>query len=285
MVAGLQSKLMTTVCLTFDFDAVSLWVGSFRATTATPISRGVYGAEVGVPRVLDLLARYDIPATFFVPAHTAEAFPDALAAIRDKGHEIALHGDCHEAPVGRTLQEEAELLDRSIEKLSNAVGGDFHPRGYRSPAFDLSANSIALLEQRGLLYDSSMMGHDFIPYRARKGYVVDDERYEQGEASQVIEMPVSWELDDFPFFTFLNKPLYAGLRAPSEVLEIWRDEFDYCNLLGGGVFTLTMHPQIIGRGPRIAMLDELIRHMSSCQGVTFLTIAEEAAHQKVRLSN
>ncbi|MEN9063043.1 MULTISPECIES: polysaccharide deacetylase family protein [Ponticoccus] len=274
---------MTTVCLTFDFDAVSLWLGSFRATTATPMSRGQYGADVGVPRVLTLLARHDIAATFFVPAHTAVSFPDALAAIRDGGHEIALHGDCHEAPVGRTETEEADLLDRSIEKLSQAVGGGFQPKGYRSPAFDLSENSIALLENRGLLYDSSMMGHDFLPYRARRGYVVDQERFEQGPVSSVIEMPVSWELDDFPYFTFLNKPLYAGLRTPREVLEIWRDEFDHCRTQERGVFTLTMHPQIIGRGPRIAMLDELITHMSGCQGVDFSTLASEAARQDATL--
>ncbi|WP_347309990.1 polysaccharide deacetylase family protein [Defluviimonas sp. SAOS-178_SWC] len=274
---------MTTVCLTFDFDAVSLWFSSFNQTTATPMSRGVFGAEVGLPRMLSLLRQHDIPATFFVPSHTAVSFPDAVKAIGDAGHEIALHGYCHEAPVGLTRDEEADLLDRAINRLSGAVGQGFRPLGYRSPAFDLSSDSVALLEERGLLYDSSMMATDFMPYRARKGHVVDEEGFDPGLPSKVVEIPVAWELDDFPYFTFLNRPLYSGLRAPDEVFGIWRDEFDFCHSLGGGVFTLTLHPQVIGRGPRLAMLGRLIDHMKSRPGVSFSTVAEEASRQDKQL--
>lgn len=273
---------MTTVCLTFDFDAVSLWVSSFKQTTATPVSRGVFGAEVGVPRVLALLACHGIPATFFVPAHTAVSFPAALAAIRDGGHEIALHGYCHETPVGFPREEEASLVDRSIAKLSRAVGGDFRPLGYRSPAWDLSAFSIELLEERGILYDSSMMARDITPYVAHKGHHADEDGFDPGLPSTVIEFPVAWELDDFPYFAFLNRPMFAGLRAPGEVFEIWREEFDFCHA-AGGVFTLTLHPQVIGRGPRIAMLDRLVRHMLASGDVTFSTLANEAKVQRVRL--
>ncbi|MBB3773417.1 peptidoglycan/xylan/chitin deacetylase (PgdA/CDA1 family) [Angulomicrobium tetraedrale] len=273
---------MTTVCLTFDFDAVALWVSSFKQTTATPVSRGVFGAEVGVPRVLDLLSRHAIPATFFVPAHSAVSFPAALAAIRDAGHEIALHGYCHETPVGLSREEEASLLDRSIDKLCGAVGRDFHPAGYRSPAWDLSSSSIELLEERGLIYDSSMMARDFHPYLARKGHHADEDGFEPGTPSSVVEIPVAWELDDFPYFAFLNRPMYSGLRAPAEVLEIWQGEFDFCHSLAG-VFTLTLHPQIIGRGPRIAMLDALIRHMRASDGVRFSTVADEARRQRLPL--
>jgi peptidoglycan/xylan/chitin deacetylase (PgdA/CDA1 family) len=271
--------LMTTVCLTFDFDAVSLWISTMKQTTATPLSRGEFGALVGMPRVLNLLDEKEVSATFFVPAHSAAAFPEAVLGISDKGHEIALHGYCHETPVGLTLGEEAELLDRSIKKMRSVLGNDYEPKGYRSPAWDLSPNSIGLLEERGLLYDSSMMGDDYRPYLARKGYRADEDRYDRGEPSSVVELPVAWELDDFPHFVFLNKPMYLGMRTPNEVFDLWKDEFDFCHSLGDGVFTLTMHPQVIGRGPRIAMISRLIDHMRSKSGVTFKTMVDVAAAQ------
>lgn len=266
---------MTAVCLTFDFDAMSLWIMTMRQTTATPLSRGEYGARVGVPRLLELLGRKSIRATFFTPAHTALAFPDLVRAIHGAGHEIALHGDCHETPVGLAEADEAALLDSQIARLRSVLGPDYTPQGYRSPAWDLSASTVSLLEARGIRYDSSMMADDFSPYLAPIGLSASTDGYIPGRPSDVVELPVAWELDDFPYFTFLNKPLYSGLRRPDEVLEIWREEFDFCRE-AGGTFTLTMHPQIIGRGPRIRMLERLIDHMSQ-QGATFRTCAEAAA--------
>jgi len=184
--------------------------------------------------------------------------------------------------VGLSREEEANLLDRSIAKLSRAVGGDFRPLGYRSPAWDLSPCSIELLEERGLLYDSSMMAADVRPHLAHKGHHVDEEAYRPGAPSTVVEFPVAWELDDFPYFAFLNRPMYAGLRSPGDVFEIWREEFDFCHA-AGGVFTLTLHPQVIGRGPRIAMLDRLVRHMLGSGGVVFSTLAAEANVQRAKL--
>lgn len=254
-----------------------------RQPSATPLSRGEYGARVGLPRILALLAQKDVRATFFVPAHTAAAFPSETIRIRDAGHEIALHGYCHETPVGLSRGEEANLLDRAVEKLRTVLGKSFSPAGYRSPAWDLTSDSISILEERGILYDSSMMADDYRPYRARKGYLANEDRYEPGTPSKVIEIPVAWELDDFPHFVFLNKPLYLGLRTPDEVFGLWKEEFDFCHSLGDGVFTLTMHPQIIGRGPRINMLSKLIDHMSATQGVTFRTVAEEARERSRNL--
>ncbi|MEI2806190.1 MULTISPECIES: polysaccharide deacetylase family protein [Paracoccaceae] len=274
---------MTTVCLSFDFDAVSLWVGSFRQTSATPVSRGEYGTMVGLPRVLELLARKDVRATFFVPAHTAVSYPQETRRILAEGYEIGVHGDCHETPVGLAEGEEARLLDRALARLREALGERFRPMGYRSPAWDLSPESVALLNERGFLYDSSMMADDFTPYRARTGDRVDQEMLQPGRPTPLVEMPVAWELDDFPYFTFLNKPLHGPMRTPEEVLACWRAEFDWCHdHVPEGVFTLTMHPQIIGRGPRIDMLGRLIDHMQA-RGATFRTLAEEARRQDARL--
>ncbi|WP_413873866.1 polysaccharide deacetylase family protein [Albidovulum sp.] len=276
---------MTTVCLGFDFDAVSLWAGTFRQTSATPVSRGEYGANVGLPRVLELLARKQVKATFFVPAHTAASFPQETRRILTEGHEIGVHGDCHETPVGLAPGEEARLLDRSIARLREVLGPDFRPIGYRSPAWDLSAESVDLLSARGFLYDSSMMADDFTPYRARTGDRVDQEVFVAGKPTPLVEMPVAWELDDFPYFAFLNKPLHGPMRTPDEVLSCWRAEFDYCHdHVPDGVFTLTMHPQIIGRGPRIEMLGQLIEHMQA-RGAAFRTMAEEARRQDAQLAS
>lgn len=276
---------MTTVCLTFDFDAVSLWVSSFKATSPTPVSRGEFGAQVGIGRVLELLAAKAIKATFFTPAHTAASFPAQTLRIVEAGHEIGVHGYCHETPVGLSRAEEASLLDKSIAKLRGVLGPQYAPLGYRSPAWDLTESSVELLIERGFLYDSSMMADDFRPYRARTGDFVDEERFVPGKVSSLIEMPVAWELDDFPYFTFLNRPLYAGLRSPEDVYQCWKAEFDYCHgHISDGVFTLTMHPQIIGRGPRIEMLARLIDHMRSQKDVVFRTVAEEARRVSMRLA-
>lgn len=269
--------MTTTVCLTFDFDAVSLWVSTFKQTTPTPLSRGEYGARVGIDRILDLLAKKAIPATFFVPAHTAGAFPEEVRAIAKEGHEIALHGYCHESPVNLPREEEARLLKRSIEKLRLTLGASFTPLGYRSPSWDLSPNSIACLEELGISYDSSMMADDFRPYVPRKGTSADEEGFTPGSPARLIELPVSWELDDFPHFAYLSR-ISQGLRTPDDVYEIWKAEFDYCReAVTDGVFTLTTHPQVIGRGPRMRMLGRLIDHMAGFADVGFATMADTAA--------
>lgn len=277
---------MTTVCLTFDFDAVSLWISSFRQTTATPVSRGEYGANVGLDRVLGLLRDKGVKATFFVPAHTAASFPDQTGRIVAEGHEIGVHGYCHESPTGLEPAEEARLLDAAVAKLRGVLGGGFQPAGYRSPAWDLSSNSVALLADRGFLYDSSMMADDFTPYRARVGDRVDEELFVPGTHSPLIEMPVAWELDDFPYFTFTNRPLFGGMHTPEHVYTCWKGEFDYCHQhVAEGVFTLTMHPQVIGRGPRIEMLSRLIDHMQARPDVTFRTLEAEARRQSLKLAS
>lgn len=277
---------MTTVCLTFDFDAVALWVSSFRQTTATPVSRGEYGANVGLGRVLSLLREKGVKATFFVPAHTAASYPDQTRRILAEGHEIGVHGYCHESPTGLEPDEEARLLDAAVAKLQGVLGADFRPAGYRSPAWDLSSNSVALLAERGFLYDSSMMADDFTPYLARVGDRVDEEGFAPGTTSRLVEMPVAWELDDFPYFTFTNRPMFGGMHSPDHVFTCWKAEFDYCHRhVADGVFTLTMHPQVIGRGPRIEMLSRLIDHMQAHPEVTFRTLEAEARRQSLRLAS
>ncbi len=252
-----------TVCLSFDFDAISLWINNYKATSPSKISRGEFGV-VGARRLLDLLDHYGIKATWFVPGHTADSFPDAVADIFRRGHEVGHHGYCHENPLGLgSEEEERRILEKGIASLHKVTGA--RPVGYRSPAWDLSPWSVNLLMECGFLYDSSLMGDDFTPYRCRTGDRFDLETaYLFGPTADLVELPVSWDLDDFPAFEYVSLPnkLYPGLRSPDDVYAIWAANFDYMlRYVPGGVFTLTMHPQVIGRGHRLLMLERLIEHM------------------------
>jgi peptidoglycan/xylan/chitin deacetylase (PgdA/CDA1 family) len=270
------------VCLSFDFDTMSAFV--FRGQdTPTWLSRGEFGARVGIVRVLDLLAEHRVHATFFVPGYTADSFPDRVRAIHRSGHEIGNHGYLHEPPAqaGGDAEQERAVLRKANEALHRVAR--VVPTGYRSPSWDLSPHSVRLLVEEGFLYDSSLMADDFRPYLSRDGDQINpDGGYVMGRETDLVEMPVSWILDDFPYFEL--RPGDSIMAAPSHVYEIWRDEFDYAHdNVNGGVFTLTMHPYVIGRGHRIAMLDRLIRRMKSRPGVHFATMGEVAKHAKARL--
>nr|WP_180205537.1 polysaccharide deacetylase [Pseudomonas sp. SbOxS1]NYU05653.1 polysaccharide deacetylase [Pseudomonas sp. SbOxS1] len=267
---------MTIACLTFDFDGVAIWLSTFKQVSPTPLSRGEFGANVGMPRLLDVLERCEVPATFFVPAHTASTYPEIVKRIVAAGHEVACHGYVHESPVGLPLEEERRLLAQSIEVLEKVTG--VRPVGYRSPAWDLSDNTIDLLEEFGLIYDSSLMSNDFETFFARKKDVLSEDIFEHGEQSDVLEFPVAWELDDYPYFQFSPRPLNTGLRLAEDVYKSWSAEFDYAHQVSG-VFTLTCHPEIIGRGPRIVMLEKLIKHMQQ-PGVEFMTMGDATKHIK-----
>ena len=275
---------MTTVCLTFDFDALSIWISTFKLTSPTPLSRGEYGARVGLPRILTLLDRHAVRATFFVPAHTAVSFPGSVRDIAAAGHEIAVHGFVHESPVALSRTEEGDLLARSEEVLSKVTG--VQPVGYRSPAWDLSPHTMEILEERRYLYDSSLMADDFRPYKPRRDDVVTEQGFAPGPECSLIEFPVAWELDDYPYFQFMSRPINQGLRNPEEVGAVWQAEFDYCRTqVADGVFNLTNHPEIIGRGPRIEMLDRLVGYMKSKDGVRFSTLEDEARRRLGALPN
>jgi len=265
------------VCLTFDFDAMSGFIAR-GMTSATPVSRGEFGADVATPRILKLLKKHRILSSWYIPGHTLETYPDRCKQVYDAGHEIAHHGWSHVPPALLSRQEEEDGLVRANEQIKKLTGR--HARGYRSPAWDLSPHSVELLLEHGFIYDSSMMGNDFSPYRVRRGDLITlDQPAVFGKTTKLIEMPVSWTLDDHPHFEFIRTKdwILPGLRNINLVLEDWINDFNYLKkAMEWGVIIYTFHPYVIGRGGRMAILEKLIRKLKD-SGAVFVTVEAAAA--------
>jgi peptidoglycan/xylan/chitin deacetylase (PgdA/CDA1 family) len=279
-----MSSARIQVCLSFDFDAMSLWIANFQTDSPNALSRGEFGGRVGAPRLLDLLRERGIRSTWFIPGHTVEAFPEVCRRIAAEGHEIGHHGYCHENPRKLDRDQEVEVIERGIRCIESTTG--LRPRGYRCPSGSFTQRSIELLHQHGFLYDSSMMADDFTPYYCRVGdQSPPDAPYVFGKSIDLVEIPFSWNLDDFPFFEYTasRRGISPGLADPQRVLSVWWGEFEFLNRkLGSGVYTLTMHPQVIGRGHRLLMLEELIDRITAVDGVEFTTMGEVASEWRER---
>ncbi|HWE63275.1 MAG TPA: polysaccharide deacetylase [Chloroflexota bacterium] len=261
---GDPTNRRVAVAFTFDFDAESAWLGSFKFDRPSALSRGAYGATEGVPRILRLLDRYNLPATFFIPGDTADRHPDETRAIVNAGHEIGHHGYLHEPPHLLTPEEERTMIERGLDALERIAGR--RPRGYRSPAWELSNSTFSLLEEYGFDYDASQLGAD------RPYWVLDQRRQ-----TNLVEVPSAWELTDSGHFMMVASAGLPGGKAPSHVEEVWREDFNGMHEEGGDVcFVLTMHPQIIGRPHRMRMLERMIQHITQQEGVWITQMGEIA---------
>jgi peptidoglycan/xylan/chitin deacetylase (PgdA/CDA1 family) len=245
--------------ISFDFDAEEVWIGEDPANADRPgvLSQGTYGAKVALPAVLGLLERHGIRASFFVPGRVAERHPSRVEEILAAGHEIGHHGYTHTSPTKLSRAEEEDELLRGREVLER-LGARI--RGYRSPSWDLSPNTLDLLRHHGFAYASNLMD-DIAPYRH--------------EGSGIVELPISWILDDAPHFWFDGATWTKKISTVGEVREIWRAE-----ILGiremGGLAIVTMHPQIIGRPGRLPLLDELLGFVRGLDDVWLTTCGEVA---------
>jgi peptidoglycan-N-acetylglucosamine deacetylase len=262
-------------CLTFDFDALSIWIAR-GMTSPGALSRGEFGV-IGAKRLLALLKTYNITSTWFIPGHTIETYPDACREVADAGHEIAHHGWTHMSPLTMTKEAEETELIRGIEAIRHLVGKK--PRGYRSPSWDLSENTVELLLKHDFYYGSQLMGHDSIPTRTRIGDIVELQRPAVfGRPTRLIDMPVSWSLDDAPHFELVRTANWVqqGLMSAPNVLSNWIGDFEYLvRSSDWGVLTYTCHPYCIGRGHRILMLEKLIQRLLEL-GAVFLQMQTAA---------
>lgn len=253
----------TVVTLSFDLDAETLWWDDPDQAKGQPgpLSQGTYGPRVGLPKILELLAKHELPATFFVPSWVAENHPRAIARIATAGHEVGAHGVLHVAPNLLEPAEELRRLKESVRVLSKLSGS--RPVGYRAPSWALSAATLDFVAAEGFLYSSNLMDAD-LPYL-------------HAAPAGLVELPVSWLLDDAPHFWFDESSWNKTIRSAAAVQALWREEFAAI-YADGGYFGLTMHPQIIGRPARLMMLEELLEWIRGFDGVWFATCGEVAAY-------
>lgn len=275
MAASRSAAPRLTVALTFDHDSLS--DGIRRGDSPVKLSHAEFGHRVGVRRIMDLLERESIASTWFVPGHTLVTFPDDTDLILAGGHELACHGWYHEDFSALAAADQHAILDRSVEAVRRVTGAP--PRGFRAPYWALGVDTLRLVLGAGFEYDSSLMADDYRPYRVRLG---DRHSVEEGSSfgaeSALVEVPVSWALDDWPHFE--PGPGRDGLSAPSKVLEIWTGELRYAyRHAPGGLLTITMHPECIGRGHRMAMLEMFITEAKALDGVVFGRLDEYLARR------
>jgi peptidoglycan/xylan/chitin deacetylase (PgdA/CDA1 family) len=251
------------VTLTFDVDGETLWISRDEANLERPgvLSQGAYGPQVAVPLILELLDHFDVPATFFVPGWIAEQYPERIRAIHAAGHEIGHHGYLHEWPDSDHPEQEEEALQRGIAALAEVTGE--RPVGYRSPAWEFSANTLRFITEYGFIYSSNLMA-DFKPY------------FHPGD-TRLVELPTQWLLDDAPFFLFSVKPPNRPIWPANHVLQVWQEEFRGLQRRHG-LFNLTMHPQFIGRPGRLDMLQDLLMYIQGFSGIWCATCSEVAEY-------
>jgi len=250
------------VCVSFDVDNETLSL-SHGEPAPGALSAGEFGATTGLRRVLDLLDRHNISASFYIPAVSAMLHPQMIQDIVKRNrHEIGVHGWIHENVLGMDNgAEEQRLLTQSIDYLTKAVGK--RPVGFRAPSWAFSRHTIDLIRKAGFLYDSSLMAMDE-PYELVAG----------GQPTGMVELPVDWALDDVPYFG-----LGGALPSPDLIFKVYQDEFDFA-YKEGTMFMLTLHPHIIGRRSLIQHLDKLIAYMKSNPGVWFATAEQIASYVK-----
>jgi peptidoglycan/xylan/chitin deacetylase (PgdA/CDA1 family) len=266
-----MSEPRLSVSLTVAFDAMSSFC--FRGETeGTQMSRGEFDATA-LPRILELYRRHDVLTTWFIPGHTALAFPDLAKAVLDAGHEIGHHGWVHENASKLDERSQRLAFERGFDALDQVLG--VRPKGFRS---HFGTRTAELIEEFGFEHDSSLFGSDFTPYYMRKGDSWSrTEEFQFGTPIDVVEIPFSYSLDDWQLFEFRGG-WTARQALPRDVLELWKLEFDFAySECPGGVYNVNVHPLSIGRGPRIAMLGQLIEHMKQHADVVFEPLGDYAA--------
>lgn len=251
------------VAVNIGYDVDNMGIGRGGGPLPGPASAGEYGAVDGLPRILSLLDKHQLPASFFIPVSSAILNPEMIAMIKKSGrHEIALHGWVHENQNQvNNAEEEARLITQSLDYFQKVLGK--RPVGTRAPAWNFSPNTVEVLRKSGLIYDSSMMGLDE-PYEIES----------KGQATGLVELPVEWILDDAPYFG-----ANGALPVPELMFKVYRDEFDVA-YKEGTLCMLTFHPHVSGHRSRVVQMDKLFEYIKSKPGVWIATAEDIAKYVK-----
>lgn len=271
-----------------DIDAVAGWLGSYGGEDSPDdISRGLFAGEVGIPRLLKLFKKYNIPATWFAPGHSIETFPEQMKMIVDAGHEIGAHGYSHENPIAMSEKQEEDVLLKSIELIEKISGKK--PTGYVAPWWEFSNVTNELLLKHGFKYDHSLMHNDFSPYYVRVGdqwtkidYSAEAKTWMKplvrGQETDLVEIPANWYLDDLPPMMFIKKsPNSFGFVSPRDIGQMWIDQFDWvyreCDY---AIFPMTIHPDVSARPQVLLMHERIIEHINQHSGVKWVNLNDMA---------
>ncbi|MFU9754743.1 polysaccharide deacetylase family protein [Campylobacter coli] len=271
-----------------DIDAVAGWLGSYGGEDSPDdISRGLFAGEVGIPRLLKLFKKYNIPATWFAPGHSIETFPEQMKMIVDAGHEIGAHGYSHENPIAMSAKQEEDVLLKSIELIEKISGKK--PSGYVAPWWEFSNITNELLLKHGIKYDHSLMHNDFTPYYVRVGdkwtkidYSKDVKEWMKplvrGQETDLIEIPANWYLDDLPPMMFIKKsPNSFGFVSPRDIGQMWIDQFDWVyREMDYAIFPMTIHPDVSARPQVLLMHERIIEHINKHEGVKWVNLNDMA---------
>ncbi|EMB5534004.1 polysaccharide deacetylase [Campylobacter coli] len=271
-----------------DIDAVAGWLGSYGGEDSPDdISRGLFAGEVGIPRLLKLFKKYNIPATWFAPGHSIETFPEQMKMIVDAGHEIGAHGYSHENPIAMSAKQEEDVLLKSIELIEKISGKK--PSGYVAPWWEFSNITNELLLKHGIKYDHSLMHNDFTPYYVRVGdkwtkidYSKDAKEWMKplvrGQETDLIEIPANWYLDDLPPMMFIKKfPNSFGFVSPRDIGQMWIDQFDWVyREMDYAIFPMTIHPDVSARPQVLLMHERIIEHINKHEGVKWVNLNDMA---------
>ncbi|MEM4487478.1 MAG: polysaccharide deacetylase [Desulfurococcaceae archaeon] len=258
------------VCISFDVDADISWRQILRRNNIerdepVVLSQGIYEIKRGIGRVLSILRKHGIKATFFIPGVVAEKYRDTLMGILRDGHEIAHHGHNHIVPSRLTPEMEEEEFKRGIEALERAFG--VRPAGYRSPGEGLGEKTHELIAKNKMVYDSSMMDDD-LPYIIKT------------PAGRIVELPFRWVMDDWVYFGFNYFPPLeyrrTGPESPRTALQVWIDELDV--ICSESLYLMFIgHPQQIGQPSRAKALDEFLTYITRNRQDVWVATAEEIA--------
>ncbi|END5324053.1 polysaccharide deacetylase [Campylobacter coli] len=276
------------VAYSVDIDAVAGWLGSYGGEDSPDdISRGLFAGEVGIPRLLKLFKKYNIPATWFAPGHSIETFPEQMKMIVDAGHEIGAHGYSHENPIAMSAKQEEDVLLKSIELIEKISGKK--PSGYVAPWWEFSNITNELLLKHGIKYDHSLMHNDFTPYYVRVGdkwtkidYSKDAKEWMKplvrGQETDLIEIPANWYLDDLPPMMFIKKsPNSFGFVSPRDIGQMWIDQFDWVyREMDYAIFPMTIHPDVSARPQVLLMHERIIEHINKHEGVKWVNLNDMA---------